>query len=196
MRSRFLALLLALLPLFLGACVTHIKPTVVQNPPPAEKFSGFNHFELSKIVLPPPYAGQAPNERALIKIQENVSLKMTPALAGWNATGASAAPVRTLRIEPTITEIKFISVGSRLMAGPIPGSSAVILRARITDKETGAVIAYPEFYARANAMGGNWSLGTTDNMMLVRVADRLTAYLLANYPAAVGGPSGADPKKS
>src|SRR5882757_7559490 len=88
MRSRFLALLLTLLPLLFGACVTHIKPTVVQNPPPAEKFSAFNHFELSKVVLPPPYAGQAPNERALIKIQENVSLKMTPALAGWNAAGA------------------------------------------------------------------------------------------------------------
>lgn len=196
MRSRFLVLLLTLLPLFLGACVTHIKPTVVQNPPPTEKFAAFNHFELSKIVLPPPYAGQAPNERALIKIQDNVSLKMIPAVAGWNAAGASATPVRTLLIEPTITEIKFISVGSRLIGGPLPGSSAVIMRVRITDKETGAVIAYPEFYARANAFGGHWSVGTTDNLMLLRVADRISDYLLANYGVAVGGPSGADPKKT
>lgn len=175
----------------LSGCVTHIKEDATMNPPPAEKFSNFNHFELAKIKLVPPYAGQAPNERALVKVQENVSGRMDPTLVAWNTAGRDAKPVRTLLIEPAITEIKFISIGSRIMAGAIPGSSAIILRARITEKENGNVIATPEFYARGNTWAGAFSFGATDNVMLVRVAGRLCDYLLSNYGAAVGGPTGA-----
>lgn len=161
------------------------------NPPPAEKFSAFNRFELAKIAMGAPYAGQAPNERALAKIQQNVSERMNPVLAGWNAAGHDATPARTLLIEPSIVDIKFISVGARIGAGVIPGSSAVILRAKISEKETGKVIATPEFYAKANTWAGMFSFGAADNMMLVRVANRLSDYLMNNYAIAVGGPTGA-----
>lgn len=179
-----------------GGCVTHIKSEITQNPPPAEKFSNFTRFEMPTIVLVAPYAGQEANEKALVKIQENVSLKMTPALAAWNNSGETGGrPVRTLLIESTIPEIKFINATSRVWAGAMAGSSAVILRARIIEKETGKVVAEPEFYARAAAMSGAYSIGGADNAMLVRIANRLTDYLLANYPQAVGGPSGAVPAK-
>jgi hypothetical protein len=179
----------------LGGCVTHITTAVLQNPPPAEKFSAFTRFELARITLVPPYAGQEANERALVKIQENLSLKSDPLLAHWNEAGATAAPVRTLVVTPVVTEIKFISGGSRFWAGALAGSSAVILKARITEKETGREVAAPLFYARAAAMGGAWTFGATDNLMLARVADRLSDYLAANYTAAVGGPTGQDPEK-
>ena len=184
---------LVVLALLLGGCITKIKTDVVQNPPPAEKFSAFNRFELLPVKLAPAFAGQAPNERALAKIQENVAAKMATTLASWNAAGAATAPARTLLIEPVITDIKFISVGSRIMAGALAGSSAVILETKITEKETGRAIATPVFYARAAAMGGAFSVGSTDNVMLIRIAGRLTDYLMNNYPAAVGGPSGAEP---
>ena len=177
-----------------AGCVTKIKSDVTQNPPPAERFSAFTRFELSKVALVPPYAGQEANERALVKIQENVSAKADPLLAGWNAAGANA-PARTLVIQPTITEIKFISGGKRFWGGAFAGSSAVILRVTFTEKETGRVIASPEFYSRAAAMGGAWTFGATDNTMLIRIANRFTDYLAANYAAAVGGPSGAEPAK-
>ncbi len=180
---------------FLSGCVTHITTDITHNPPPVEKFSAFNRFELAKIALVPPYAGQEANERALVKIQENVSLKADPLLQDWNAAGAAAPLVRTLVITPVVTEIKFISGGSRFWAGAFAGSSAVILTAKITEKETGQVIATPMFYARAAAMGGAWTFGTTDNLMLVRIADRLTDYIAANYTAAAGGPTGAEPPK-
>lgn len=181
--------------LVVAGCATQIKTDVTQNPPPAERFSQFTHFEMPPIVLQPPYAGQEANEKALIKIQENVALKMTPALATWNASAPAGAPKRTLRIDLSIPEIKFINATSRVFAGALAGSSAVILRARLTEKETGKVIAEPEFYARAAAMGGAYSVGGTDNAMLVRIANRLTDYLLANYSQAVGGPTGAEPAK-
>ena len=194
MKTRFTSFVV-LLSLVLGGCVTHIKTDVTQNPPPAEKFSGFTHFEMSKIALQPPYAGQEANEKALVKIQENVSGKMTPLLEAWNSRATAGAPTRTLLIEPVIPEIKFINGTSRFWGGALAGSSAVILKAKITEKETGRVIATPEFYARAAAMGGAWSVGGTDNAMLTRVANRLTDYLQANYDQAVGGPTGAEPGK-
>jgi hypothetical protein len=165
-------------------------PDQLQNPAPTEKFSNFIHFEMTKINLLPPYAGQDGNEKALIKIQENVSEKMTPLLAEWNAKGGATAPVRTLLIEPTVTDLKFINGTARFWAGPLAGASAVILRVKITEKETGKVIASPVFYARAAAQGGAWSFGGTDNAMLVRIANRLTDYLAANYDSAAGGPTG------
>lgn len=196
MKTSLLLPLVLIAGIVAGGCATQIKSEITQNPPPAEKFSNFTRFEMPKIALVAPYAGQEANEKALVKIQENVSLKMTPALAAWNSSGETGGrPVRTLLIETTIPEIKFINATSRVWAGAMAGSSAVILRARISEKETGKVVAEPEFYARAAAMSGAYSIGGADNAMLVRIANRLTDYLLANYPQAVGGPSGAVPAK-
>lgn len=186
---------LFLLSFFVSGCVTKITTDVTQNPPPLEAFSAFNRIELRPVVLQPPYAGQEANERALKKIQENVDEKMTPVLPGWNQAGSSRPGSRSLRIEPTVTEIKFISGAARFGAGAFAGSSAVILKARIVEVETGKVIAEPMFFARAAAMAGAWTFGSTDNLMLVRIANRLTNYLLGNYDQAVGGPTGAEPKQ-
>jgi hypothetical protein len=43
-------------------------------------------------------------------------------------------------------------------------------------------------------MGGGFTLGVTDNLMLTRVANLASGYIIANYDQAVGGPSGADDK--
>jgi hypothetical protein len=176
----------------LAGCATHINTTLSRNPPPTECLSGFERVELSPVKLAPSCAGQPANVRALIKIQENVSLNITPALARWNAAKKDAGAGRTLLIEPTVTEIKFINANARVWVGPIAGSSAVILRAKITEKETGRIVATPVFYSRASAMGGTFTVGVTDNLMLTRIADRLTDYLLNNYDQAVGGPTGTD----
>jgi len=179
--------------LLLSACVTHINSNVVQNPPPKEAFSNFIHVELLPVKLLPPYAGQEANEKALLKIQENVSARMNPLLAKWNSAEGGGKPARTLVIEPVIPEMKFLNATTRVWTGAFSGSSAVILRAKIVDQQTGEVVAEPEFYARAAAMGGAWSFGASDNAMLVRIANRLSDYLEANYAKAVGGPSGAEP---
>jgi hypothetical protein len=192
MKPRTLVSLPILASLLLTGCVTRITTDITQNPPPAEKFSALNRFEMAKIELVAPYAGQEANERALIKIQENVSLKAEPLLRGWNEAGAGITPVRTLLFTPVVTEIKFIGGGTRFWVGAMAGSSAVILKVTITEKESGKVIATPMFYARAAAMGGAWTFGSTDNLMLVRIAGRFTDYLAANYASTVGGRTGAE----
>ena len=117
--------------------------------------------------------------------------RLNAVITAWNLVGAEQAP-RTLLIEPTITEIKFINGTARFWAGALAGSSMVVVQTRITEKETGQLIAEPEFYARAAAMAGAWSIGGADNAMLTRIANRVADYVTANYDAAVGGVTGAD----
>ena len=63
---------------------------------------------------------------------------------------------------------------------------------KFTDGKTGEVIAEPEFFQRAHGYGGAWSVGGTDNAMLVRVSTVLEEYLERNYAKAVGGPTGQE----
>lgn len=185
----YLVLLITLF--FSSGCVTHIKTDITQNPPPTEKFSAFNHVEIEPLQLAETYAGRPSYERPAAKIQENIAVNAAPLLAKWNTPGTPASPGRTLHIKPVVTEFKFVKGGRRFLTGPFSGSSAVILRATITEKETGKVIAEPIFYARAAAMSGGFTFGAMDNVMLIRIAGRFTQYLAENYPAAVGGPTGA-----
>jgi hypothetical protein len=171
----------------LTGCATNIKSAVTQNPPPAAAWSQYGRIELKPLSMGAPYAGQDANEAAKRKIQENIDARLNAAIAEWNASATGAG---TIVIEPAITEIKFISGGSRFLAGAMAGSSAVILRARVTDADSGRVLATPEFYSKAGAYAGAYSFGGADNAMLTRIANRFADYVVGNYERPVGGPSG------
>jgi len=66
------------------------------------------------------------------------------------------------------------------------------MKVKFIDAETKAVIAEPEFYQRAAAMGWAWSVGATDNDMLDRIATVFQEYLERNYDKPVGGPTGLE----
>lgn len=175
----------------LGGCVTTVKdmPASTFNPPPASSLSAFRQIELIPIRHDLDVQMNEANQRALQKIQENIDVKIGRILKQWN-TSPSSASSGQLVIEPTITELKFVSGGTRFFAGALAGNSAVVMRVKIYEKESGEVIAHPEFYQRAVAIGGAWSLGTTDNNMLKRIADLFTDYLEDNYDQPVGGRTG------
>jgi hypothetical protein len=82
---------------------------------------------------------------------------------------------------------------SRVLLGPLMGGSGVLMRVTFRDN-TGKVIATPEFFQRTAAFSGGYTFGVMDNMMLTRVANLATGYIIANYDKAVGGPTGADDK--
>ncbi len=177
--------------LILCACTTQIKTNITQNPPPTKKFSEYSKITVLSVKLVPPYAGQHANERALAKIQANIDKRLNLLLPAWNNNPNRSEARGSLIIEPVITEIKFIDGNARFWVGSLAGSSAAILKVRITEQETGNVIAAPTFYARAFAEAGMWSFGATDNLMLTRIAGQFTDYIVNNYAAAIGGPSGA-----
>ena len=183
MKFRFL--LPAMLAMLCCACVTHIRSNVTENPPPHEPLSAFQHFRLEAVVA----ANSDVSEQAapMAKISSNTQTKLETTIHGWENKSQSG---RTLKIEPRVTELKFVSGTKRFFAGDFAGSSAVIMHLRLTDVETGKVIADPEFYQRAAAEGGTWSLGGTDNGMLVRITTVAQQYMQRNFVTAVGGPTG------
>ncbi|QSA98867.1 DUF4410 domain-containing protein [Methylococcus sp. EFPC2] len=171
--------------LLLTACATNIKPTAESNPAPTAKFSDFSRYELAPVQAGS--AEVAAQTAAVAKIQEHLDEKLGARLKQWNAQPAKS-PARTLRIEPTVTELKFVGGAKRFFAGAMAGSSAVILKARITEKETGKLVASPEFYSKSSAMAGAVTIGGNDNAMLGRIANALAVYVINNYKQAVGGP--------
>ena len=171
-----------------------IKPAGKTNPAPTELLSGFDRYEVKPAVLTGVYAGQEINETALASFQRNFDERVGAWVTEQNAKPARHDPARTLVIEPRIDKIRFISGGARVWAGAFAGSSRVLVKLRLVDQATGAVVAEPEFYQHAKAMAGAWTFGVADNNMLIRTATMSLDYLKANQAEAVGGPTGWEGK--
>lgn len=173
------------------AAADEIKASSTTNPPPKYELSRYDKFYADPIVISEKYRGHKVNVRATSKIQEQLDSKLSPLFQSW--TKETQGPeAKALVIKPTVEAIKFIGGGARFWAGPMAGRSAVLMRVAIVDQKTGEVIANPEFYQHASAMGGSWSVGGTDNAMLGRIAELIVQYMINNYTRAVGGKTGAE----
>jgi hypothetical protein len=171
---------------FAASCTTEIYAPAAQNPPPVEPFRDFGQFKQEPVTLNPAYTEHGYNISAQAAVERNLQALLGPVLQNWNKNTG-----RTLVIEPRIEEIKFIGGAARFWAGAMAGSSAIVMRVIYTDAETKQVIASPVFYQHANAMGGAWTFGGTDNAMLSRIATLITTFTTSNYEVAVGGTTGA-----
>jgi len=181
--------ILAVLVFLAGCATTSIKPSAASNPPPSKTFNQYAEYAVFPAVLAAEYADHDANKAAAKKIQENLDLRLNPLIAVWKKPSKPAA-TGTLEIRPTIKQVKFINNAARFWTGAMAGSSAVVLTLEIKEKETGMVIATPEFFN--HALGNGFSLGYNDNMMLVHITEQVETYLKYNYEAAVGGPTGKD----
>ncbi len=171
----------------LQGCATKIKASTTQNPPPAEAFASFGRIELKSAVFKDGYRG---DQAGLEKIDANIKLDLAASLETWNSKPANG---RTLVIEPVVEEMQFKHGAKRVLLGPLAGSSGVLMRVTIRDQR-GNVVATPEFFQRADAMAAGFLFGVHDNLMLTRVANLASGYVMANYENSVGGPTGADDK--
>jgi hypothetical protein len=178
---------LAAAALVLSGCATRVKASASTNPPPAEAFSAFSRIEV-KPVSAAPAADASP--AGVAKIQGNLTKDLTASLANWNQVPDNG---RKLVIEPVVQQMQFKGGAMRVLFGPFAGSSGVLLELKITDAQ-GKPIANPQFFQRADAWAAGFVLGVHDNLMLTRVANLASAYVIENYSAAKGGPTGADDK--
>ncbi len=155
------------------------------NPPPSAPLNTFQRFEVMPVAMGAPFAGQKGNEVARERLQANLDERVQPLIGKWNAEPAGDAP-RTLKIVPEVRYIRFITGGKRFFAGAFAGGSSIMVTVKLTDAATGAVVAEPDFYQHANAMGAAWSFGATDKTMLIRISTMVSEYLRNNYTQAVG----------
>jgi len=171
----------------LQGCATNIKASSTANPPPASAFSAYSRIQVKPVVFKQGYQGDA---AGLAKIDQNLQKDLKPKLEQWNSRAADG---NTLVVEPVVEEMSFKHGAKRVLLGPLAGSSGVLMRVTFRDN-TGKVIATPQFFQRTQAFSGGFTLGVQDNLMLTRVANLTSNYIVANYDKAVGGPTGADDK--
>lgn len=169
----------------LQGCATSIKASSTANLPPAKPFSAYSRIEVKPVVFKEGYKG---DYAGLAKIDENLKKDLAPKLEQWNARASNGS---TLVVEPVVEEMSFKHGAKRVLLGPLAGSSGVLMRVTFRDN-TGKVIATPEFFQRTAAFSGGYTFGINDNLMLTRVANLASGYIVANYDKAVGGPTGAD----
>jgi len=171
----------------LPGCATRVKASAMTNPPPSEAFSAFSRIELKPVRVA---TGAGASPAGVAKIQENLAKDLTGSLVAWNRGPDNG---RQLTIEPVVQQMQFQHGAKRVLLGPFAGSSGVLLELKITDGQ-GHQIANPQFFQRADAMAAGWVFGVHDNLMLTRVANLASGYLIDNYVQAKGGPTGADDK--
>lgn len=180
----FLILLVGLS--LLQGCASTVKTSVLRNPPPSEAFSAFSRIQLNPVVAA---AGKDINSKAMERIQQNLVADMQAQLADWNQRPDNG---RTLVITPIIEQLEFKNGASRVLFGPLAGSSGVLMRLQIRDKD-GKEIANPEFFQKADAWAASFAMGAHDNSMLKRITSLTSSYIKSNFQQAVGGPTGAEP---
>ncbi len=183
-RTILVVALVAAVPVLHG-CATKIKASSLTNPAPTQAFSNYGRIDVKPVVFATGYKG---HQAALGKIAENFTKELAPSVTKWNSRPANGS---TLTVEPVVEQISFKSGAKRAFLGPFAGSSGVLMRVTYRD-QNGKVVAEPQFFQRAGAMSGGFTLGVQDNLMLFRVAKLASSYTIANYERAVGGPTGAD----
>jgi hypothetical protein len=188
--KKLLVIMLVFASVVLASCASksHVKASVAMNPPPAEAFAAFSRFELKPVVLAREYGVHAANQGAAAKIQEYFNERVKPLVESWNARGQ--ADGRTLLIEPVIEQIRFVRTGARLFAGPFAGDSGVVMKVKYTDRDSGQIVAHPEFYQHASATSASMTYGGQDQAMLARIVTLVADYSARNYDAPAGGPTG------
>lgn len=178
MRKTSLFIVVGIAMLVLQGCVTNIYAPQEPNQPSEVKLSTFNQVQFDKTTIDPQYEGSGANQKAVTKINELLEQQLRTVFPKLNGKSTEAGKI--LLIKPHAEAIKFINGNARFWAGPMAGSSAIILRVDYIDKDTGKVIASPRFYGKSSAMAGAMSVGGNDNAMLHRVVTEVIKYSQTN----------------
>lgn len=160
-----------------------------ENPPPATPLSGYGGYTLATITMDEEIGKKKNADKVHNRVIENMQKHVQPLIDEWNGKADANNPEKLL-FEPRIVSLHKPSGANRFFAGALSGQSRIIIKMKITEAGSGKLIAEPEFYQHANAVGAAWSFGATDNAMLERITELMATYLTRNYLAAVGGSTG------
>lgn len=159
------------------------------NSAPAEQFSTFGNFELKEVSLAEALQADPKKVQVATTAGAVISGRLNLLLDQWKQKSSGD---RTLIITPTLTQFQIVSKGARFWAGAFAGDSNARLEVTITDKATGQTVASPFFFQNANAFASAWTFGSHDQSIPERLAVLFEKYMVDNYTALEGGPTGSD----
>lgn len=161
------------------------------NPPPASAFAGYGGYTLATITMDAEVGKKKNADKVHKRVIENMQKHVQPVIDEWNSKADAGNPEKLL-LTPHIVSLHKPSGANRMFGGAMAGQSHIVIRLKISEEGSGRLLADPEFYQHANAMGAAWSFGATDNVMLERVTELMATYLTRNYSMAMGGPTGRE----
>ena len=160
----------------LGGCSTNIheKPDTIV--PTTQRLGTFPLVAMRPLTVEK-MEGDPGDRAAVDHIRRTLRHCMSMVFPEMRTDTEPVAPgMGALMIEPTIVELKKVTGAERFWIGAMAGSSAALLRMRYIDVDRGTELAAPVFYAKANAWGGGFTFGGTDNAMLSRLTDQACDY--------------------
>jgi hypothetical protein len=169
--------------------LSHVALAASSNPAPANKLQGYSGYELKALTVDSTVGDKKNLEKVVAKVDESLHQNVNPIIDNWNAQPDTKSGQK-LVIEPHLVGLHKPSGATRFFAGAMAGDGFIKVKLVIAEQPSGKVVAEPEFYRRASAMAGAWTVGAHDNAMLEKVAALVASYLSANYTEAVGGETG------
>ncbi len=159
-------------------CATNLSRPAGHPQPATVRLGTFDNVDLEPVGISPEFAASSANQRAAKKINEHLHTQMAQVFPAVNSHEKQDGT--TLVMKPLVKEIKFIGGAARFWLGAMAGSSAVLMEVVYMDKDSGEVVASPEFYDQASAFAGARNMGATDNLMLNSVVTQIINYTTAN----------------
>jgi len=172
---------------FLSGCATSgskhyqsfVNKEVDRLPLPTEPISSYDKFELKDMVIEEQITQRGEKLKVALTLEDKIKDKLIPLIKKWNQKNRGLN--RKLIITPQLQELHVVSAESRFFMGGMLGDSRIDMDLKISEEETGKIIAIPRIVVIANATAGMWSLGATDQNLLNYVADISKEYIEENY---------------
>ena len=147
---------------------------------PTIKLSSYKNFELARMDYSDEIKAEAPKVEVAKQVEMKLRLAAEADISAWSAAASEGADGKTVVITPFMKSLRAVSGGARFWAGAFAGDSFVDMELRITDKDTGELLANPTIRKTAGGMAGAYSGGGTDDSLLDYVAEIAHAYLVIN----------------
>jgi len=94
--------------------------------------------------------------------------------------GDGAGRQSCLLVEGMITDLRIVGGAARFWAGAMVGRSHMKLNVKLTDSQSGALVAEKELFGAPNAMGSTWSFGQTDRDLPKAMGVLLGDYIIVS----------------
>lgn len=147
---------------------------------PSRPLSTFSRFELAPMTFSQPITAEEDKMREAREFEIAYNLRIRGLLDQWN-TNVQAGAHDTLVVKTDLVGLRIISGAARFWAGAFAGDSFLDLDLKLMNKHTGEQISGVRVHKNADAMGGAWSVGQTDQNLDQYVVEIVRTYLSNNY---------------
>ena len=158
-----------------------VSDEVARLRPPQVALASYGIFEVLPVAIAPDVAAKADKLEVANRLGRDLETRLQPMLKKWEVSASPEARSRTLVIQVAVNSIHVVSGGARFWVGAFAGKSNVDVDLKLTDKQSGQVVAGERINKSSDAMAGAWSIGSSDRSLPEYVVEIVLEYLARNH---------------